>query len=76
MPHFKIWHFHPELTDDQRQRLAAALETVAVDILGTSPSAVSVDEIGVSEDAWKADVFDVEILPRHEDLVRKPGYSM
>ncbi|OII01211.1 MULTISPECIES: tautomerase family protein [unclassified Curtobacterium] len=76
MPHFKIWHFHPELTDDQRQRLAAALETVAVDILGTSPSAVSVDEIGVPEDAWKADVFDVEILPRHEDLVRKPGYSM
>ena len=76
MPHFKIWHFHPELTDDQRQRLAAALETVAVDILGTSPSAVSVDEIGVPEDAWKADVFDVEILPRREDLVRKPGYSM
>lgn len=76
MPHFKIWHFHPELTDEQRQRLAAALETVAVDILGTSPSAVSVDEIGVPEDAWKADVFDVEILPRHEDLVRRPGYSM
>lgn len=76
MPHFKIWHFHPELTDDQRQRLATALETVAVDILGTSPSAVSVDEIAVREDAWKADVFDVEILPRHEDLVRKPGYSM
>jgi len=76
MPHFKVWHFHPELTDDQRQRLAAALETVAVDILGTSPSAVSVDEIAVPEDAWKAGVFDVEILPRHEDLVRKPGYSM
>jgi 4-oxalocrotonate tautomerase len=76
MPHFKVWHFAPELTDDQRQRLAAALETVAVDILGTSPDAVSVDEIAVPEDAWKADVFDVEIVPRHEALVRKPGYSM
>ncbi|WIB75838.1 hypothetical protein DEJ28_09010 [Curtobacterium sp. MCPF17_002] len=76
MPHFKIWHFAPELTDDQRLRLAAALETVAVDILGTSPSAVSVEGIAVPGDAWKATVFDVEIVPRHEDLVRKPGYSM
>ncbi|MET3451549.1 MULTISPECIES: tautomerase PptA [Curtobacterium] len=76
MPHFKIWHFPPELTDGQRQRLAAALETVAVDVFGTSPNAVSVDEIAVPEDAWKVDVFDVEIGPRHEGLVRKPGYSM
>lgn len=76
MPHFKVWHFAPELTDDQRQRLVAALETVAVDILGTAPSAVSVDEIAVAEDAWKDDVFDVEIAPRHEALVREPGYSM
>jgi 4-oxalocrotonate tautomerase len=76
MPHFKVWHFAPELTDDQRRRLAAALETVAVDILGTTPNAVSVDEIAVPEDAWKVDVFDVEITPRRDALVREPGYSM
>lgn len=76
MPHFKIWHFAPEFSDDQRQRLAAALETIAVEILGSSPSAVSIDEITIKQEAWKADVFDVEIAPRDADLVRKPGYSM
>lgn len=76
MPHFKVWHFAPELTEDQRQRLATAIEALAAEVLGTSPAAVSVDEIAVPEGNWKTDVFDVEIAPRHDALVRKPGYSV
>lgn len=76
MPHFKVWHYAPGLSDADRERLAAALEKVATEVLGTSPDAVSVDEVPVDPAAWRAEVYDVEIGPRSAALVRRPGYSV
>ena len=76
MPHFKVWHFGPELPVETREEFASELTQLAVRVFSCAPEAVSIDEIGVEPARWNDSVYDVEIAPQVGRLAREPGYTL
>ena len=75
MPHVDIKCFPRDLSDDQKTALAADIAEVLVRHLNTKDRAVSVALNQVQESDWQQ-VWDSEIAPQMETLIKKPGYSM
>ena len=75
MPHVDIKCFPRELTDEQKTALAADITEVLIRHLNTKDRAVSVALNQVQESDWQQ-VWDSEIAPQMETLIKKPGYSM
>lgn len=76
MPHVDIKCFPRELNDEQKAALAADISDVIVRHLNSKESSVSVALKQVAPDEWKGQVWDREIAPQMEQLIKKPGYSM
>ena len=75
MPHVDIKCFPRELSDEQKTALAADITEVLIRHLNTKDRAVSVALNQVQESDWQQ-VWDSEIAPQMEQLIKKPGYSM
>ncbi|AOO56083.1 tautomerase PptA [Raoultella ornithinolytica] len=75
MPHVDIKCFPRELTDDQKSALAADITEVLIRHLNSKDGAVSVALNQVEQSDWQK-VWDSEIAPQMEQLIKKPGYSM
>ena len=75
MPHVDIKCFPRELSDEQKTALAADITEVLIRHLNTKERAVSVALNQVQESDWQQ-VWDSEIAPQMETLIKKPGYSM
>ena len=75
MPHVDIKCFPRDLSDDQKTALAADIAEVLIRHLNTKDRAVSVALNQVQESEWQQ-VWDSEIAPQMETLIKKPGYSM
>ena len=75
MPHVDIKCFPRELTDDQKSALAADITEVLSRHLNSKDGAVSVALNQVEQSDWQK-VWDSEIAPQMEQLIKKPGYSM
>ncbi|QCK80235.1 tautomerase PptA [Raoultella ornithinolytica] len=75
MPHVDIKCFPRELTDDQKSALAADITEVLIRHLNNKDGAVSVALNQVEQSDWQK-VWDSEIAPQMEQLIKKPGYSM
>ncbi|EMH6432309.1 tautomerase PptA [Raoultella ornithinolytica] len=75
MPHVDIKCFPRELTDDQKSALAADITEVLIRHLYSKDGAVSVALNLVEQSDWQK-VWDSEIAPQMEQLIKKPGYSM
>ncbi|MEQ6276957.1 tautomerase PptA [Kluyvera cryocrescens] len=75
MPHVDIKCFPRDLSDDQKTALAADIAEVLIRHLNTKDRAVSVALNQVQESDWQQ-VWDSEIAPQMETLIKKPGYSM
>lgn len=76
MPHVDIKCFPRELNDEQKNALAADIAAAITRHLGSKDGAISVALNQVQQDAWKTQVWDTEIAPQMETLIKKPGYSM
>jgi len=76
MPHVDIKCFPRELNDEQKNALAADIAAAITRHLGSKDGAISVALNQVQQDAWKAQVWDTEIAPQMETLIKKPGYNM
>ncbi len=76
MPHVDIKCFPRELNDEQKTALAADITEVIIRHLNSKDSSISVALNQYSPDDWKAQVWDTEIAPQMEQLIKKPGYSM
>jgi 4-oxalocrotonate tautomerase len=76
MPHVDIKCFPRELNDEQKTALAADIAATITRHLGSKDGAISVALNQVQQDAWKTQVWDTEIAPQMETLIKKPGYSM
>lgn len=76
MPHVDIKCFPRELNDEQKTALAADIAAAITRHLGSKDGAISVALNQVQQDAWKTQVWDTEIAPQMETLIKKPGYSM
>ncbi|HED4143472.1 tautomerase PptA [Raoultella ornithinolytica] len=75
MPHVDIKCFPRELTDDHKSALAADITEVLIRHLNSKDGAVSVALNQVEQSDWQK-VWDSEIAPQMEQLIKKPGYSM
>lgn len=76
MPHVEIKCFPRELNDEQKTALAADIADVIIRHLNSKDSSVSVALSQVAQADWKAQVWDTEIAPKLDELIKKPGYSM
>lgn len=75
MPHVDIKCFPRELSDEQKTALAADITEVLIRHLSTKDRSVSVALNQVQESDWQQ-VWDNEIAPQMDTLIKKPGYSM
>ncbi|SNY58796.1 tautomerase PptA [Enterobacter sp. CC120223-11] len=76
MPHVDIKCFPRELNDEEKTALAADIAAAITRHLGSKDGAISVALNQVQQDEWKSQVWDTEIAPQLETLIKKPGYSM
>ncbi|AIR01537.1 tautomerase PptA [Pluralibacter gergoviae] len=76
MPHIDIKCFPRELSDEQKRALAADVAQAIARHLGSKDRAISIALREVNEADWKTAVWDCEIAPQMETLIKKPGYSM
>ncbi|WP_314417428.1 tautomerase PptA [Pseudescherichia vulneris] len=76
MPHIDIKCFPRDLTDEQKTALADDITAAIVRHLNSKDESVSVALSQVQPENWKAQVWDTEIAPQMEVLIKKPGYSM
>ncbi|HCL6626199.1 TPA: tautomerase PptA [Citrobacter amalonaticus] len=75
MPHVDIKCFPRDLTEEQKAALASEITETIVRHLKSKARSVSVALTEVPEEAWQ-DVWDSEIAPQMDVLIKKPGYSM
>ena len=75
MPHVDIKCFPREPNDEQKTALAADITEVLIRHLNSKESSVSVALQQVEPSDWQQ-VWDSEIAPQMEQLIKKPGYSM
>ena len=76
MPHIEIKCFPRKVTDQQRQDIAAEVADVLKKHFGSKDTSLSVDLIMVEPERWKSEVWDRQIAPRMENLIKKPGYQL
>ncbi|MFK3659106.1 tautomerase PptA [Scandinavium sp. NPDC088450] len=76
MPHVDIKCFPRDLNDEQKDALAADIAAAITRHLGSKDGAISVALNQVQQDEWKTQVWDTEIAPNLDTLLKKPGYSM
>lgn len=76
MPHIEIKAFPRELTDEQETALARALTEVLEQHMQSKESAVSIALKYIPQTEWKSSVWDAQIAPEMEELIKKPGYQM
>ncbi|WP_061709103.1 tautomerase PptA [Pseudenterobacter timonensis] len=76
MPHIDIKCFPRDLNDEQKSALAADIAEVITRHLNSKDRSISVALNEVAEAEWKAQVWDREISPKMDELIKKPGYSM
>ncbi|CAH5137292.1 tautomerase PptA [Klebsiella oxytoca] len=75
MPHIDIKCFPRDLNDEQKAALAADITEVVIRHLNSKERSVSVALNEIKESDWQQ-VWDREIAPQMEQLIKKPGYSM
>ncbi|MEG6063197.1 tautomerase PptA [Enterobacter asburiae] len=76
MPHVDIKCFPRDLNDEQKAALAEDIAEVIIRHFNSKDSSVSVALNQVNQEDWKAQVWDTEIGPKQDELIKKPGYSM
>lgn len=76
MPHVDIKCFPRDLNDEQKAALAEVIAEVIIRHFNSKDSSVSVALNQVNQEDWKAQVWDTEIGPKLDELIKKPGYSM
>lgn len=76
MPHIDIKCFPRDLNDEQKTALAADIADVIIHHLSSKDSSISVALTQIDPDAWKGEVWDTQIAPQMDTLIKKPGYNM
>jgi 4-oxalocrotonate tautomerase len=76
MPHIEIKCFPRELTEEQKQVLATDLCDVLKKHFGSKDESLSVALQMVEQAQWKSEVWDTQIAPQMEQLLKKPGYQL
>lgn len=75
MPHLSVKCCPKHLNDAQMQEFVGELTELLIRHLGVTEENISIDYTEVQPDDWQQ-LYDQEIKPRLDVLVKKPGYQM
>jgi 4-oxalocrotonate tautomerase len=73
MPHIVV-KMYPGTSEEDKQKLAAAITTQITAFTGKPDMAISVDILEVAEEVWMDEVYATEIKPNMDRLYKRPGY--
>ncbi|HFF9365484.1 tautomerase PptA [Escherichia coli] len=73
MEHIKIRQLHKSMY--RLAALAADITDVIIRHLNSKDSSISIALQQIQPESWQA-IWDAEIAPQMEALIKKPGYSM
>lgn len=76
MPHIAIKGYPKNLSETELQNLSEAVCAVIREHLKTTDKSISIAYQEVEPEQWKAMVYDKEIKPVLDSLLKKPGYEM
>jgi len=76
VPHIEIKCFPRELTEEQKQAIASEMCDVLKKHFGSKDESLSVALKMIDQANWKAEVWDTQIAPEMDSLLKKPGYSL
>ena len=76
MPHINIKCYPKNLSEQELQAFADDLTACASERLNTPAEFITIAYTEISADEWKEKVWDKEIEPNVESLLRKPEYDM
>lgn len=76
MPHVEIKSFPRELTTEQTSELAEEMTKLLQQYLQCREGSVSIALKYVAQEDWKASVWDTQIAPERDQLIKKPDYSL
>lgn len=76
MPHINIKCYPKGLSEQQLQSFADELTTLASERLATPKEYITIAYSEIPADEWKDKVYDQEIKPHADTLLRKPEYQM
>jgi len=74
MPHVII-KMYPGRTAEQKSKLAKAITQSIVNIANTAEEHISIDIQEIAPEDWAETVYRNEILPKFDELAKKPGYN-
>lgn len=74
MPHITI-KLYPGRSVEKKLELSRKVSDAVMEITGCTDEAISVDIVDVKPENWTSDVYDPEIQPRLDSLIKKPGYE-
>ena len=76
MPHINIKCCQKKLSEQELQAFADDLTAFASERLNTPAEFITIAYTEIPDDEWKEKVWDKEIEPNVENLLRKPEYDM
>lgn len=76
MPHIQVTFATRNFTDEQNQSFSDDLVEVLKKHLKVGDEAISVGFDEVEPANWKTEMYDTQIKPQLDKLVKKPGYEM
>lgn len=76
MPHISIKGYPKNLSETELQGLSEAVCAVIREHLKTTDKSISIAYQEVEPEQWKSTVYDKEIKPALDSLLKQPGYEM
>lgn len=76
MPHISIKGYPKNLSESELQNLSEAICAVISKHLKTIDKSISIAYQEVNPEQWKSTVYDKEIKPALDTLLKKPGYEL
>lgn len=76
MPHITIQCYPKDLNEQQLNQFADELTTFVSDKLNTPSDYITINYQEMAEKAFKEQVWDKQIEPNREHLLRKPHYEL
>ncbi|SCX28474.1 Tautomerase PptA [Agrobacterium sp. DSM 25558] len=74
MPHVNIKHFPALVPDELRAELIGSIVNAVTRAFGCDEKVVSISIESISPAQWQDEVYQPEIVARHEFLVKTPQY--
>lgn len=75
MPHIEL-KISSLVSEDIKQELAEQFEKDLIAIAGRNRDEISIAIDSINKEDWKNEIYDELIIPKMDDLYKKPNYKL